>query len=128
MIEQRYLYNFYFKIPYTDITYNIDVNSNIKVREFIHLFNGYYMKKCFNIHKFYYVEIVESGNNINGDGELAPALEVSEKTLKDLYCNNYNNVSFYVRPTVCGKFIKSNDYSVYSYEQQTSNILTEISQ
>ena len=45
------------------------------------------------------IEIVEMGqfNNIYGhDAELAPALEESDRTLRELYGNRHKSTSFYI--------------------------------
>jgi hypothetical protein len=47
-----------------------------------------------------YIKIVEMGqqNNVNGfDPELAPALQPSNETLRELYEGRYNKTSFYIR-------------------------------
>ena len=92
-------FRFTFKLAYTCQTKYYTVNPNSKISEFIND-----IKICvhedFNINNAQDIEIVEAGNfdNINGrDAEMAPALQPSEYTLKDLYEHNYKNTAFYIR-------------------------------
>ena len=92
-------YEFYFKLAYTCQTKYYTVNPNSKISEFI---NDIKIRahEDFNINNDEDIEIVEAGNfdNINGrDAEMAPALQPSEYTLKDLYEHNYKNTAFYIR-------------------------------
>jgi hypothetical protein len=96
----RIQYSFYFKVPYTEIATNIDILKEITLKNFIDEFNTNHFKSIFMIHENYYVELVECGNNINGDAELAPALEPSELTLEEIYETRHNKVAFYVRPVI----------------------------
>ena len=64
---------------------------------------------------------METGNNVNGDSELAPALEPSEETLREKYGNILGNTSFYIRPVRMNtrQFERRNDYStIYHNNQQ----------
>lgn len=120
MQRQPIEYQFYCKIPYTNITNFISVNSSMTITDFINFINN---KKTdyFNIHENYIVEIVESGNNINGDAELGPALESSDMTLEEKYGNNnkWNYTAFYIRPIdrETSEFNIVNDYSTNPTDQ-----------
>ena len=112
--QNEMIYQLYCKIPYTEFTHHISFNSSLTITEFIELVDSNYIREYFNIHENYNVEVVEAGQNVNGDAELAPALEPSKETLREKYGNNYNYIAFYIRP-VFGpnrRFIQSNDYSI----------------
>ena len=95
-------YKFYFKLAYTCQTKYYTVNPNSKISEFINDIKTR-ARVDFNINNDEDVEIVEAGqfDNINGrNAEMAPALQPSEYTLKDLYEHNYKNTAFYIRPFI----------------------------
>jgi hypothetical protein len=114
MTTQTTMYQFYFKIPYTEQTHDISFNSNLTIKQFIELIDSNFIREYFNIHENYNVETVEAGNNVNGHAELAPALEPSQETLKDKYGNNYHYRAFYIRPIFGPNriFQIRNDYSI----------------
>ena len=107
-------FEFYCKIPYTEITNFIKVDSTLTISQFIDLINSNFIRVYFDINDIYTIEVVEAGNNINGDAELAPALQPSEETLEEKYGNNYKSVAFYIRPVYGNDriFIRTNDYTV----------------
>lgn len=108
------MYQLYCKIPYTELTHHISFSSQLTIKQFIELVDSNFIREYFDIHTDYDVEVVEAGNNINSDAEMAPALEPSEETLREKYGNNYNCVAFYIRPVVGPNrlFLRSNDYSI----------------
>jgi len=117
--QNEMIYQFNFKIPYMEFTHHISFNSSLTITQFIELCDSNFIREYFNIHDNYNVEIVEAGNNINGDAELAPALQPSQETLREKYGNNYNYVAFYIRP-VYGpnrQFVRMNDYSISQNHQ-----------
>jgi hypothetical protein len=89
-------YTFYFKLAFTCQTKYYYVNTNISVNKFINNMKNRIIND-FDIGNEYDIEIVEVGNpnNINGRlAELAPAIEPSELTLREIYGKN---MSFYIR-------------------------------
>jgi len=108
-------FEFYFKIPYTEKSNFINIDSSLSISQFIDLVNSNFIKRLhFNINDIYNIELVEACNNIHGDAELAPALQPSEETLEEKYGNNYKHIAFYIRPVYGNDriFIRTNDYTV----------------
>jgi hypothetical protein len=92
-------YQFRFKLVYTTNTKNYTFKSDLSIREFIREIRQR-APADFDLNCNEDIEIVEMGqfNNINGhDAELAPALEESDYTLRELYENRYKFTSFYIR-------------------------------
>ena len=92
-------HSFYFKLVNTCQTINYDINLDISISDFINIVKGR-ARIDFNIDNDNSIEILEAGqfNNINGrDAELAPALEISDTTIREKYGNNYKQISFYIR-------------------------------
>lgn len=91
----------YCKVPYTNIYNTFYVQSNMTITEFLEYAN-INIKTQLEISREYDVEVVQTGNNINGDAELAPAIEPSyDVTLEDKFgefYNTYKIISFYIRP------------------------------
>lgn len=90
-------YVFYFKIAYTERTFNISFNPNTSIKNFIE----YLENTMRNLYPNNAIEIVETGqvDNINGhDAELAPKINYpNEYTLRDIYRNKWKNTAFYIR-------------------------------
>jgi hypothetical protein len=116
------IYKFYFKIPYTELNHRIRFIPELTVTQFIELIDSNFIRVYFDIHHDYRVEVVEAGNNENGNDEMAPALQPSEQTLEEKYGENYNFIAFYIRP-VYGEnrqFVRNIDYSISPTQQNTN--------
>lgn len=113
MLSQTRMLKIYLKVAYTGITQDIIVDSSMTISQFMSLINNY-KTEYFQIHKNYCVEIIESGNNINGDAELAPVLYSSEESLEEKYGNTQSSIAFYIRPInpETKQFIRGIDYSI----------------
>ena len=95
-------YSFCFKVIYTCESMNYDIDLDMSISDFINIVKN---KVCIdlNIANNYDIEIVEAGqfNNVNGrDAELAPALEISDTTIREKYGDNYKQIAFYIRPVM----------------------------
>ena len=106
---------FYCKIPYTEITGVFRVPCELTIAQFFEYCNNV-IKVNLNIHSRYDIELVDIDNNVNGQAELATAIEPrNNQTLKERYSNNYNNnyrTSLYIRPVnpTTREFIIQNIY------------------
>ena len=106
----------YCKIAFTEQTATFTVQSNMTIAEFLEYANTYF-RNDLNIHESYDIELVQTGNIINGLPELAPPVEPRyDQTLETRYSHIYaldNLVSFYVRPVhpITREFIRRPDYS-----------------
>ena len=92
-------YTFSFKLVYTTRTKNYTVNSDLSIRDFIREIRQR-APTDFDLNCNDDIAIVETGqfDNIYGhDAELAPVLEESDWTLRDLYGNRHKSTSFYIR-------------------------------
>lgn len=99
MNQSNQSYEFYFKLAYTCQTKIYEVNPDILIKNFIEDIR-YRARYDFNISDDEDIEIIEAGNpdNINGhDSELAPAIEASDYTIREIYGNTYRNTAFYIR-------------------------------
>jgi hypothetical protein len=99
MTNTENYYEFYFKLTYTSETINFLVDPNISIKSFIDDVK-ILIPQHLNISPNEDIEIVEAGqpNNINGrDAELAPALEPSDFTMRQLYQYRYKHTAFYIR-------------------------------
>jgi len=111
---------FYFKVVYTSITKELDIDRSMSVSDFILNMNETW-RSYFNIHEHYHIQIVATGNKINGDCELAPPIEATYETVGERF--NSRNVAFYLRPVhpITEEFIRRDDYSVApNYTQPTT--------
>ena len=92
-------YTFSFKLVYTTNTKNYTFKSDLSIREFIREVRRR-APADFDLNCNEDIDIVEMGqfDNIYGhDAELAPALEESDRTLRDLYGTRHKSTSFYIR-------------------------------
>lgn len=92
-------FTFDFKILYTNITLQISFDGETSICQFLDKTLQILSEQLLIENEIY--EIVEAGqyNNVNGPyPELAPAIISSDKSLKDVYNNNFRDISFYVRP------------------------------
>ena len=109
--------NVYCKICYTDITKEYSVQENITISDFLEFANTT-IKPSLNINDSYDIDIVNVGNLVNGDAELAPPIEPRyDQTLGERYrdiINSYKTISFYVRPVhpITREFIRRENYSI----------------
>lgn len=107
---------FYCKIPYTEITGTFRVPCELTIAQFYEYCNNV-VKVNLNIHSRYDIELVDIDNNVNGQAELARAIELrNNQTLKERYHLNYNNnnqTAIYIRPVnpTTREFIIQNDYN-----------------
>lgn len=105
---------FNLKLVYTSKTWELDVDSEMTVSNFIIWINEshHIRHSVFNIHDYYFLEIVECGNVANGDAELAPPIEPTHETIGEKF--NPKTTAFYIRPVnqITQQFIRSNDYSI----------------
>lgn len=94
MSQQRENYTFYFKIVYTERSTNYSFDPDITISDFI--FSAKIKLK--NIFGLLWeedvIEIVEAGQNLS---EIAPKLEPSELTLREVYGHKWKNTAFYLR-------------------------------
>ena len=94
--------NLYFKQVYTCKTNVYRVNCDHTMAQFYEVITARAYSSDFSIDRSYKIEIVETGqfNNINGqDAELAPALDPNDGiTLRQKYGDNIKNIAFYIRP------------------------------
>ena len=91
-------YTFSFKLVYTTNTKNYAFKSHLSIKDFISEVRQR-ARADFDLNCDEDIEIVEMGqfNNIYGhDAELAPALEESDRTLRELYGNRHKSTSFYI--------------------------------
>jgi hypothetical protein len=99
MAESNEYYEFYFKLAYTCQTKFYLVNPDISIKNFIEDIKQRALID-FNAEPHEDIEIVEAGqsNNINGrDAELAPSLENSNDTVRQIYGGRYKTTAFYIR-------------------------------
>jgi hypothetical protein len=114
---------FYFKLVYTTKTWELDIDSSMKIIDFIEYVNkNSGLRPLFNIHEQYYIEIVKADTNINGDSEMGPAIENTNITIGEKFNPRFD--AFYIRPVISStrEFIRSNDYSIMSNNQQQSGV------
>lgn len=92
-------YTFYFKMVYTDKFCYYKFHKDITITNFIKLVN-FQSYGTFNIVGDFEFEVIEAGhpNNSGGvDAEMAPKLNNSDTTLREIYNNNWKTTSFYLR-------------------------------
>ena len=101
---------FQFKIVYTSKVFNASIYKHMSVTDLIDFVNQEY-REIFNIHTHYSIQIVEVGNNINGDAELAHPVEASQLTIGERF---QDYTTLYIRPvhSITEEFIRRDDYSV----------------
>ncbi len=113
---------FYFKLVYTSKTWELDIDSSMKIVDFIQYVNkNSGLRPLFNIHEQYYIEIVKTNSNTNGDSEMGPEIENSNYiTIGEKFNPRFD--AFYIRPVISStrEFIRSNDYSIMPNNQQQS--------
>jgi hypothetical protein len=91
-------YEFYFKLAYTCETRYYEVNADMSITDFISDIKNR-ARTDFEIQLDEDIEIVEAGqNSLNGQAaEMAPELEPSSATIREIYGNKYNLTAFYIR-------------------------------
>ena len=101
MSQTNLFYEFYFKIPYTEKTFTIQIHPDTTIEKFKEIT----FDKCRTLYPDFannLFELVEAGKyyNINGrDSELAPAINYPENlTLREIYNSIWKSASFYIRP------------------------------
>lgn len=104
---------FNFKLVYTSNTWELNFDREMTTAEFItHINNDTNLRQLFNIHDQYHIDIVQSGNLINIQPELAPPILASfTETIGEKF--NPRTTSFYLRPVhpITEEFIRRYDYS-----------------
>ena len=95
------LYTFYFKIIYTERTFNLTFSPDATIKFFIESVNSTMHLLLEDDMDNQIIEIVETGqyNNVNGrDPELAPKINYNDEyTLRDVYGHRVRNTAFYIR-------------------------------
>lgn len=101
---------FYFKVVYTNIAKELDVDGFLTITDFIIKINEE-LRSHFNIHPFYAIEVVLGGNLFYGDPEMAPAITSSGELVQEKFANKH--IMFYLRPVnpITEEFIRQSDYS-----------------
>jgi hypothetical protein len=85
-------YTFYFKICYTERTFNLSFTPDTTIKDFIDIVNVY-MGEYQEIHNK--IEIIQVGQP---EGEEAPKINYHEDyTLRDIYSLKWRNTAFYIR-------------------------------
>ena len=90
---------FYFKLVYTDRAVRYSISPDKTLTDFIN-YVKVMVRDDFNISDNFNVEIVPTGQPYvpGQDAEMAAALEHSNYyTIRDIYGDNYKNISFYIR-------------------------------
>lgn len=106
----------YVKLVYTTRRYTYIFDKDTPIIEFIKLMNNQYEKSKFGIHSEYVIEIVETGNTVYGQAEMAPSLDHTEflegKTFSEKYGPNKKFLAFYIRPVNpdTGEFVHLDSY------------------
>ena len=88
------VYNFDFKVVYSEYTYTFSFDSMVTIKNFIEIVkNNLSDSQMFSQNDLF--ELVEAGQ---ANSERGLALNAFDNfTLKDLYENRWENVSFYIR-------------------------------
>ncbi len=92
-------HSFYFKLAYTDKTISYNISPDKTLTDFINLVKTR-VRDDFTISNNYDIEIVPTGQQLveGQDAEAAAKLELSNYyTIRDIYGENYKNISFYIR-------------------------------
>ena len=92
-------HSFYFKLVYTDRTISYNISPDKTLTDFINLVKTR-VRDDFTISNIYNIEIVPTGQQLveGQDAEAAAKLELSNYyTIRDIYGENYKNISFYIR-------------------------------
>jgi hypothetical protein len=92
-------HSFYFKLVYTDRTISYNISPDKTLTDFINLVKTR-VRDDFTIEDNYDIEIVPTGQPLveGQDAEEAAKLEISNYyTIRDIYRENYKNISFYIR-------------------------------
>jgi hypothetical protein len=92
-------HSFYFKLAYTERTIKYIISPNKTLTDFINLVKTR-VRDDFIISNNYDIEIVPTGQPLveGQDAEAAAKLELSNYyTIRDIYGENYKNISFYIR-------------------------------
>ena len=107
----------YFKLVYTSISFKLRIYNNTTITEIINTINNKW-KRGFQVNDKYYLQLVVTCNNVNGDPELAPHLEYSQETLGEKFGSK--PVAFYVRPVDpnIGEFVRRTNYFTLSDESE----------
>jgi hypothetical protein len=103
---------FYFKIVYTANTWELDVNANTRIADFIAWINTPEGHELFNIHEQYHIQVVDTNSVTSGNAEMAPSIIPSfSDTIGERF--NPRNNAFYLRPVhpITEEFIRRDDYS-----------------
>ena len=106
---------FYFKLVYTTKTWNLDINGSMSTADFIEYINKDSMHSLFNIHQYYYIEVVSTNNNHyrDRDSEMeAPIVTSNFDSIAERFSPKTN--AFYLRPvnSLTREFIRRDDYSI----------------
>ena len=103
--------NFEFKLVYSSQSWVFRIRRILTVNQFINeVVNTQEFRSLVDINSFYHIDVVASGNNINGDAELAPPISGTSEKFIDVFNPRYT--SFYIRPVhpITREFIRKNTY------------------
>lgn len=92
-------HSFYFKLAYTEGTIKYSISPDKLLTDFINLVKTR-IRDDFSINNNFDIEIVPTGQPLveGQDAEAAAKLELSNYyTIRDIYGENYKNISFYIR-------------------------------
>lgn len=92
-------HSFYFKLAYTERNISYNISPDKTLTDFINLVKTR-VRDDFTIEDNYDIEIVPTGQHLveGQDAEAAAKLELSNYyTIRDIYGENYKNISFYIR-------------------------------
>jgi len=95
-------HKFYFKLAYSERTVTYSISPDNTLTDFINLVKKR-VRDDFNISNNFDIEIVPTGQPLveGQDAEAAGKLESSNYyTIRDIYRENYKNISFYIRPVL----------------------------
>ena len=93
-------HKFYFKLAYTERSIKYSISPDKTLTDFINLVKTR-VRDDFSISNNFDIEIVPTGQSMveGQDAEAAGRLEPSNYyTIRDIYGDNYINISFYIRP------------------------------
>ena len=109
-VEESNTMEFYFKIPFTEITTTCNINSSLTISQFLEYVNKV-VRGRLNINSKYYIEVVDVGHSSK---ELAQCIVFrDEETLADRYDNINQPIACYVRPVdpITREFTRRNNFS-----------------
>jgi hypothetical protein len=107
--EESSTFQFYFKIPFTEITTFVEIQKCLTTNEFLEYVN-IEVRNNLNINSKYDIEVVDAGKP---NGELAYCMEPRyDETLLQRYGNVKTIIACYARPVhpITREFIRRDNY------------------